>query len=78
MALFPNQEVLQYSDWESDLHIHLNQILQTEIENYLLENNQVGTDELILPLPSHALTVQEVLNRWLQGIPQKVNIQSEF
>nr|4XMM_F Chain F, Nucleoporin NUP84 [Saccharomyces cerevisiae S288C] len=59
----PNQEVLQYSDWESDLHIHLNQILQTEIENYLLENNQVGTDELILPLPSHALTVQEVLNR---------------
>ncbi|CAI1896957.1 hypothetical protein SEUBUCD650_0D01300 [Saccharomyces eubayanus] len=59
----PNEEVMQYSDWESDLHLYLNQILQIEIENYLLESGQISSDELIIPLPSHALTVQEVLNK---------------
>ncbi|CAI4057449.1 Nup84p SKDI_04G1300 [Saccharomyces kudriavzevii IFO 1802] len=59
----PNEEVMQYSDWESDLHLYLNQILGIEIENYLLENNKVDTDELIIPLPSHSLTVHEVLNK---------------
>ncbi|CAI4059390.1 hypothetical protein SUVZ_04G1280 [Saccharomyces uvarum] len=59
----PNEEVMQYSDWESDLHLYLNQILQIEIENYLLENDQISTDELIISLPSHASTVQEVLNK---------------
>lgn len=58
----PNESILNESNWETELLLHLNQILQIEVENYLLKNNKIDQDEMILSLPSTSSTVQDILN----------------
>lgn len=58
----PSEEATRTSDWDSGLLLYLNQILQIEVENYLTSHNKISKDELILPMSSHALDLQHVLN----------------
>ena len=41
----PQDDVINDSNWDSDLLLHLNQILQIEIENYLFAKGKLTTDE---------------------------------
>lgn len=58
----PQDDVIDDSNWDSDLLLHLNQILKIEIENYLFSKGKLTTDELIMPLPSKPLSLQSVLD----------------
>lgn len=58
----PPEEVLDETNWDSALLLHLNKILQTEIEDYLIKKEKIESDELILPLPSQSLSLQTVMN----------------
>lgn len=58
----PDETILNDSDWETELLLHLNQILQIQMENYLLKNDKIDKSELIISLPSTASTVQDILN----------------
>ncbi|CAR25555.1 ZYRO0A02684p [Zygosaccharomyces rouxii] len=58
----PQDDVINDSNWDSDLLLHLNQILQIEIENYLFAKGKLTTDELIIPLPSKPQGLQNVLD----------------
>lgn len=58
----PQDDVLNDSNWDIDLLLHLNEILQIEIENYLFQKGKITSDELILPLPSKPLGLQNVLD----------------
>ncbi|QLQ77997.1 hypothetical protein HG537_0A02440 [Torulaspora globosa] len=58
----PPEGITDKAGWDSGLLLYLNQILQIEVENYLKNQNKISKDELILPMPSHALDLQNVLN----------------
>lgn len=58
----PVAEVTETSGWDTGLLLYLNQILQIEVENYLKRHGKVSGDELILPVTSQALELQQVLN----------------
>ncbi|CCK68215.1 Nup84p KNAG_0A05500 [Huiozyma naganishii CBS 8797] len=58
----PNEEVLSKCDWESELLLNLNSIIQIEVENYMISRGKVDPSELFVALPSKTQTLQEVLN----------------
>lgn len=58
----PPEEITDTAGWDSGLLLYLNQILQIEVENYLMSQNKISKDELIFSIPSHALDLQNVLN----------------
>lgn len=58
----PNENAMKGINWDSELLLYLNQILQIEVENYLLGKGKLGADELIMPLPSKPLSIQNVLD----------------
>ncbi|QLG72461.1 hypothetical protein HG535_0D01690 [Zygotorulaspora mrakii] len=59
----PPDKVLATSSWDLALLFYLNKILQTEIENYLLQNNKIEKGELILGgLSSQSPSIQNVLD----------------
>ena len=58
----PNMQVLETLTWDTEILLHLNQILNIEIENYLLEKGKVTKEELILALPSDTMSLQSILN----------------
>ncbi|CCE62509.1 hypothetical protein TPHA_0C03570 [Tetrapisispora phaffii CBS 4417] len=60
---FPNdEEVRSNLSWAKELLIYLNQIMNIEIENYLMKEEKVTKDELILALPSKSMDLQSILN----------------
>lgn len=67
----PPEEVKKCMGWDSGLLVHLNQILQIEVENYLVSENRISQDELIFALPSHPNDLQTVLNRLSLAYPQE-------
>ncbi|CDH08459.1 probable Nucleoporin NUP84 [Zygosaccharomyces bailii ISA1307] len=58
----PDENIMRESSWESELLLYLNQNLQIEVENYLLKKGKLGTDELIIPLPSNPMSLQSILD----------------
>ncbi|CCF56121.1 hypothetical protein KAFR_0A06860 [Kazachstania africana CBS 2517] len=58
----PSDEILKETDWDSELLLNLNQILQINIENYMLQNSKIEQSELIYPLPDTAMSMENVLN----------------
>lgn len=67
----PDSYILKESTWDSELLLNLNQIFQTEVENYMIKNGKVENDELITPLPTKPLSVDQVLNSLASKFPQE-------
>ena len=58
----PDEGLVKDSSWESDLLINLNQILQINIENYLVQRGRIDQGELIFSLSSTAPLLSTTLN----------------
>ena len=58
----PDEGLVKDSSWESDLLINLNQILQINIENYLVQRGRIDQGELISSLSSTAPLLSTTLN----------------
>ncbi|CCC68687.1 hypothetical protein NCAS_0B06030 [Naumovozyma castellii] len=59
------------ANWDSDFLLQLNQILQIEIENYLLKNGKINAEELITPLPMYAKSLDKILNSLSERYPME-------
>ncbi|CAL9737093.1 nucleoporin Nup84p [Monosporozyma servazzii] len=69
----PEEGLVSDSTWEADLLLNLNQILQINVENYLLSIGKIDQNELIAKLPTNPTSLQSVLN----GIAAKHTTESE-
>ena len=58
----PAEDLVENSTWESDLLINLNQILQINIENYLLQKGRIDRAELISSISSTSSSLSSILN----------------
>ena len=58
----PAEDLVENSTWESDLLINLNQILQINIENYLLQKGRIDRAELISSISSTSPSLSSILN----------------
>lgn len=58
----PNQTMLETADWDTELLLHLNQILQAEVETYMLKEGKIDSKEIISTLPRNSSSLSTVLN----------------
>lgn len=58
----PDSAVLDDSNWETELLLNMNQIIQIEVENYLLKEGKSDNKEIIVPVPRTAPTLESILN----------------
>jgi len=58
----PNDDILADSNWESELLLNLNQIIQIEVGNYLLKEDKADIREIITPIPMQSPSLETVLN----------------
>ncbi|SMN18781.1 similar to Saccharomyces cerevisiae YDL116W NUP84 Subunit of the nuclear pore complex (NPC) [Maudiozyma saulgeensis] len=58
----PNDDVLAETNWETELLLNLNQIIQIEVDNYLLKEGKGDVNEIITPIPRQSPTLETVLN----------------
>lgn len=58
----PDNEILKEFDWETHLLIYLNQILQNNIEKYLISKSRVDSKEIYINLPSNEISLNELFN----------------
>lgn len=58
----PDEGLVEGSTWESDLLLNLNQILQINVENYLLQKGKIDKAELISTLSSTSPSLVSILN----------------
>ncbi|SCU90644.1 LAMI_0E03004g1_1 [Lachancea mirantina] len=48
--------------WESDFLTYLNEIWEINIENFLIEEGRIDSKDLIIPMPSDPITLQNALD----------------
>lgn len=66
-----DDDLVESSTWESDLLVNLNQILQINIENYLLQKGKIDKTELISNLPSISPSLTSILNNAFAKYPRE-------
>lgn len=59
----PSEEVLNEGSWDMELLCYLNQLFQTEVESYLIQQNKIEHEDMLIPIPIRALPIPDVLNR---------------
>ena len=58
----PNDDILQNTSWETELLLNLHQIIEIEVENYLLKEGKGDSKEIITSIPRQAPSLETVLN----------------
>lgn len=58
----PDSAILNETNWETELLLNMNQIIQIEVENYLLKEGKAHSEEIITSVPRTAPSLSSVLN----------------
>ncbi|KAG0670566.1 Nucleoporin nup84 [Maudiozyma exigua] len=58
----PNDDILKDTNWETELLLNLHQIIEIEVESYLLKEGKGDSTEIITAIPRQAPSLESVLN----------------